>query len=217
MAIDTEKTLSRIYEANVLLNSNMFDAMQAAKESKEVAHEVLKELDLMYKGTEKSLQDVKEDLSKKLLQLENDFKSELFTVTNNSLHKITNDNADLKKATKFLYEDHQKILQKLEEQQEQIIQSLHTTLDKSVRVYKDFIEKMQNNIESNLEVLQKEQKSIFIKLAELNNTLNTTNETLILHNETMISKLDEHTKQLKKNQRTWFIVLFIAIFFGYFM
>lgn len=59
MAIDTEKTLSRIYEANVLLNSNMFDAMQAAKESKEVAHEVLKELDLMYKGTEKSLQDVK--------------------------------------------------------------------------------------------------------------------------------------------------------------
>ncbi|NHN34395.1 hypothetical protein [Paenibacillus agricola] len=201
MAIDVEKTLGRIHEVNILLNSNVQDAVQSANESKAASDQFVKELDLFHKETKQKIEAAGKELAKQLLQLESNVKSEMMRTADITLQNAKSNYDALKEANNLLQKEHQFIIHKLNEQFEQnqaAIKVLGVSMDK----HSNAILSTQNKMTE--------------KLSMLNKALNDTSGQLRLHNETMLNKFEDQTKMMRKSQRKWFIWLIVLIIIGYF-
>ncbi|MFJ7848138.1 hypothetical protein ACIQZM_09710 [Peribacillus sp. NPDC097206] len=210
MVTATEDVLSRIHETNILLNSNMLDAQDTAKETKKVSQEVLVRIDLLDKETEKNINQAKTELTKQLQNLENDLNKEISELTNKSLQRISKDNEELRETTKFSYDVIQKDLEKQQQRQDQQFQALQNALAKQAREQKELILEIQKNLFTEIEVGFTNQEKLLRNLSDLK-------KTIISLNKGQVKKLNEENQSLKKFQKKWYITTFIAILLGYFL
>lgn len=210
MATVTADVLSEIHETNILLNSNIMDAREAANETREVSQAVLAGLASLDRETEKNINKAKTDLTKQFQKLEIDLHNEINELTKKSLQKISKDHAELKDTTKFSYDVIQKNLEKQQQRQDQQFQALQLALVKQAREQKELILEVQKNLFAEINVSLANQEKLSRKLSDLKNTL-------ITQNEAQVKKLDEKNLSLKKFQKKWYITTFIAILIGYFL
>ncbi|MCH6267000.1 hypothetical protein [Neobacillus citreus] len=210
MVTATEDVLSRIHETHILLNSNMLDAQDAAKEAKAVSQEVLVGLGSLEKETEENISKVKSELRDQLQNLENDLNKEMNVLTNKSLQKMTKDNAELKDTTKSSSEEIQKSIQRFQQHQDQQYQTFQKALALQALEQKELILEVQKNLFAQIDVSFANQEKLSGKISDLKKTLKELNEA-------HLKKAYEENQSLKKFQKKWYITTFIAILISYFL
>ncbi|OIJ20751.1 hypothetical protein BKP45_08095 [Anaerobacillus alkalidiazotrophicus] len=206
-----EKTLGQIHETNILMNSSIYETMEAVQDTKETINEISKDLEELQEETSKSLQKNKKELQKEIKQLENNVKSEISESTNQSLTIICNRTTAIEKSTSELNKGNQKSFVKIQEQQNQHIKCLQ----KSFADQNKFLIENDKALHKRLSVLENNQLEILNKLAQLDRALTKTNEKNNQNSQALTAKVDEQTVQLLKSQKKWFVFVLILVFIGY--
>jgi CHAT domain-containing protein len=209
MVAVTEDILHQIHETNMLLNSNLLDAQQSVNKGNEVSKEILDNIVAFNIGTDKSLNEVKEQLTKQLKKLDQELKKELNVVSKTSLKAISNESDELKNATILFQNTLQNQMQKQQQKQDQQFQSIQVILNKNVNDQKELIKEIEKNILAKLEVSLQNQNKLSSMIGELKQSLKK------VHEE-QVKKVVEENLQLKKFQKKWYIATFILILLGYF-
>lgn len=210
--IEVVKTVGRIHEVNILLNSNIQDALECAQESKAATNQLVTNLDHFYKHAEQKSMETREEMTKKLSQLE----SNVSRSADKTLESVAGHYQLLEEAGKLLQQEQRQTQDKLTQLTGQIKKSFEAAALGNVQLHKDMIAQLGTIIDTHSQAVQSTQRKLSDKLAEVSETINYTNEKLKQHEEAMAARFEEQTKLLRKSQRKWFIWLIVLIILGYF-
>ncbi|RIX59711.1 hypothetical protein D3P08_06180 [Paenibacillus nanensis] len=208
-------TIDRIHELNMLLNSNMADALQASQEARDAVAQMVAQMEAADLAFRSEWDKQNEDYMNKVNQLQESLQKTLLVSSKDVVEKLTVGQQD---AVKAIFEQDRKTFLKFHEQLEQIKAMLQTASQSNAVLHMDTVNHLSKSKDDTLEAIKQFRLQMEATLSAVNKAVNTFNQTLEKMHVDMIARLDDQTRKLRKSQNIWGIALIVVIVLvGYFL
>lgn len=207
--------VGQIHEINLLLNSNMADALQASQEAREAVNQMVSRIESDNLELRSEWEKQNNHYLNKISLLQESLQKTLYVTSNDAVEKLTAAQQD---AVKAIFEQDQKTLIKFQEHLEQIKTMMTTASQSNTYLHLDTVNQLVKSKDITLEAIEQYRLQMEVTLSAVNKSVNKVNQTLKKLQVDMSSKLDEQSQKLQKSQNIWgFAVIAVIVLVGFFL